>query len=117
MVSHRINLLAGEFLAFPLFVLLSVQSFGQQLPRIMQLDEDEADITLDGFVNEPVWKSIPIVDGMKITDPDTLEDAPYRTEIRFFATELGLYFGIVNHQPADTVVRRLTIRDLSLIHI
>ena len=31
----------------------------------------------------------------------------------FFYTERGLYFGIINHQPADTVVRRLTIRDAS----
>ena len=108
MLSPRINVFARQLLAFLLFVFISVQSFGQQFPRIMQLEEDEADITLDGFVNEPVWKSIPIVDGMKITDPDTLEDAPYKTDIRFFYTERGLYFGIVNHQPAETVISRLT---------
>ena len=83
----------------------------------MQLEEDTADITLDGFVNEPVWESIPIVDGMKITDPDTLEDAPYKTDIRFFYTERGLYFGIVNHQPAETVISRLTARDSSPFNI
>ena len=117
MVSPRIKVLARKLLAFLLFVFISVQSFGQQFPRIMQLEEDEADITLDGFVNEPVWKSIPIVDGMKITDPDTLEDAPYKTDIRFFYTERGLYFGIVNHQPAETVISRLTARDSSPFNI
>ena len=117
MISPRINVFARKLLAFLLLVFISVQTFGQQFPRIMQLEEDEADITLDGFVNEPVWKSIPIVDGMKITDPDTLEDAPYKTDIRFFYTERGLYFGIVNHQPAETVISRLTARDSSPFNI
>ena len=45
-------------------------------------------------------------------DPDTLEEV-YETEIRFFATERGLYFGILNHQPADTLVSRYTNRDTS----
>ena len=48
-------------------------------------------------------RAYPAIDGMKSTDPDTLEDAEYKTEIRFFYTERGLYFGIVNHQPADTI--------------
>ena len=50
---------------------------------------------------------------MKSTDPDTLEDAEYKTEIRFFYTQRGLYFGIVNHQPAETIISRLTARDTS----
>ena len=107
------NFQIKQFLVSVLFISLSAQTVAQQLPRITQLEEDEIAITLDGFVDEPVWQNIPVVDGMKMTEPDTLDDAPYRTEIRFFATELGLYFGIVNHQPADTVVRRLTIRDWS----
>ena len=102
-----------QFLLSVLLASLSAHTFAQQLPRITQLEEDEITITLDGFVDEPVWQSIPIVDGMKMTEPDTLDDAPYKTEIRFFATELGLYFGIVNHQPAETVISRLTARDSS----
>ena len=48
---------------------------------------------------------------MKISDPDTLEDAPYKTDIRFFYTESGIYFSMVNHQPADSLVARMTSRD------
>ena len=113
MAVTKPNFQIKQFLVSVLFASLSAQTVAQKLPRITQLEEDEIAITLDGFVDETVWQSIPIVDGMKMTDPDTLDDAPYKTEIRFFATELGLYFGIVNHQPADTVVRRLTIRDWS----
>ena len=90
----------------------SLQSFAQlPLPRIIQLEEDSIEISLDGFVDEAAWQSVPAIDGMKISDPDTLEDAPYKTEIRFFSTERGLYFGIVNHQPAESLVERITTRD------
>jgi hypothetical protein len=51
---------------------------------------------------------------MRIVEPDTLEEAPFRTDIRFFYTERGMYFGIVNHQPADSLVARMTDRDSSL---
>lgn len=95
-------------LASPLF---AVEVFSQELPRIPQFDNDEVNITLDGFVDESIWESIPIVDDMKISDPDTLEDAPYRTDIRFFYTESGIYFSMVNHQPKDTLVARMTSRD------
>ena len=88
-------------LAYPLF---AVEVFSQELPRIRQFDKDEVNITLDGFVDESIWESIPIVDDMKISDPDTLEDAPYKTDIRFFYTESGIYFSMVNHQPKDTLV-------------
>ena len=92
----------------------SAQSIAQlPLPRITQVEEGDINILLDGFVDEPAWQSIPVIDGMKITDPDTLEDAPYRTDIRFFYTERGMYFSMVNHQPADSLIARMTDRDAS----
>ena len=84
------------------------------LPRITQLSEEEASIQLDGFVDEAVWQDLPVIDGMKIIDPDTLEDAPYDTHIRFFYTQRGLYFGIINFQPEGTTVARMTNRDFRL---
>ena len=107
-VITKPNFQIMQFLVSVLFTYLSGQTAAQQLPRITQLEEDEITITLDGFVDEPVWRSIPAIDGMKSTDPDTLEDAKYKTEIRFFYTQRGLYFGIVNHQPAETIISRLT---------
>ncbi|MAP47804.1 MAG: hypothetical protein CMP87_09310, partial [Gammaproteobacteria bacterium] len=95
------------------FLLLAGEVFSQSLPRIIQFQEAEVDIRLDGFIDEPVWQRIPAIDGMQSTDPDTLEDAEYKTDIRFFYTQRGLYFGIVNHQPAETIISRLTARDTS----
>ena len=104
------NLLSTKFLAF-VTALFCLQASAQQLPRVTQFEEDEVNISLDGLVEESVWQSIPAIDGMKRMDPDTLEDAPYKTDIRFFYTDRGLYFGIINHQPAESVVSRLAPRD------
>ena len=98
------------------FLVLASVSFAmevcsQDLPRILQFDDDQINISLDGFVDEPIWQSIPIVDDMKISDPDTLVDAPYKTDIRFFYTESGIYFSMINHQPEDSLVARMTSRD------
>ena len=84
------------------------------LPKITRIDESQADITLDGFLDEAVWQDLPVIDGMKVIDPDTLEDAPYETHIRFFYTERGLYIGAKNFQPADTLIARMTSRDVRL---
>jgi hypothetical protein len=93
----------------------SSQLFAQiPLPQITQIEEADINISLDGFVDEAVWQNLPIIDGMRIVEPDTLEEAPFRTDIRFFYTERGMYFGIVNHQPADSLVARMTDRDSSL---
>ena len=112
MKKNTTNFLTAKVLAL-IAALVCYQAYAQQLPRITQLDEAEVNISLDGFVDEPVWQNIPAIDGMKSTDPDTLEDAPYKTDIRFFYTERGIYFGIVNHQPSETIISRLTTRDSS----
>lgn len=83
------------------------------LPQITHVDESTASIVLDGYLNEEVWQVLPVIDGMKIIDPDTLEDAPFKTDIRFFYTDRGIYFGFVNHQPANSLIARMTNRDAS----
>ena len=113
MIGAKTNFIITKFLTTSLCFFLSAQALSQQLPRITQFEEAEVKIILDGFVDEAVWQSVPVVDGMKVVQPDTLEDAPYKTDIRFFYTERGIYFGIVNHQPAETVISRLIARDTS----
>jgi len=104
-----------ECLLVPGLLLLSCSLQAQTpLPQITRVDEAAANIELDGFLNEAVWEDLPVIDGMKIIEPDTLEDAPYKTDIRFFYTEQGMYFGIVNHQPPGSLVARMTNRDFRL---
>ena len=56
-----------------LTALQCLQAYAQQLPRITQFEENDVNIMLDGFIDEPVWQGISIIDGMKRMDPDTLE--------------------------------------------
>lgn len=84
------------------------------LPRVTQIAEADNDFELDGDLVEEVWKDLPVIDGMKVVDPDTLADAPYETHIRMFYTERGIYIGIMNFQPEDTLVARMTSRDTRL---
>lgn len=86
----------------------------QSIPQLTRIDEGVADIRLDGFVDEAVWENIPVVDGMKVINPDTLADAPYETHVRMFYTERGIYIGAINHQPPGTLVARMTSRDTQL---
>ena len=84
------------------------------IPQLTRVDEDEANIRLDGFVDEAIWQRIPIIDGMKVIDPDTLADTPYATHVRIFYTERGIYVGAINYQPPGTLVARMTSRDTQL---
>ncbi len=84
------------------------------LPQLTRVEEDLAAIQLDGFLDEAIWQQIPSFDGMRVINPDTLAETPYDTDIRVFYTEQGIYIGVKNHQPADTLVARMTARDTQL---
>ncbi len=88
--------------------------FMWQTPQLTRVEEDEANIRLDGRVDEPVWERIPVVDGMRVINPDTLAEAPYETHVRMFHTERGIYISAINFQPPGTLVARMTSRDTRL---
>lgn len=102
-----IGLLAGLSESSPVFA-------QQVLPQVVRIAEADNDFELDGDLDEAVWKDLPVIDGMQVIDPDTLEDAPYETHVRMFYTERGIYIGIMNFQPPDTFVARMTSRDTRL---
>ncbi len=101
--------------AFILLCLMALPAFSQErLPQLSRIDEGAANIQLDGFLDEPVWDQIPAFDGMRVINPDTLAETPYDTDIKLFYTEQGIYVGVMNHQPAETLVARMTPRDTRL---
>ena len=57
--------------------------------QIQTLDHEEAGITIDGKIEEAVWRGIPYYDNMLVSIPDLGEPAKYATKLRFFATEKG----------------------------
>ena len=98
--------------AAPLVETVRMDSFGQDvsilLPRKSSAD---IDITIDGRIDEAVWSQVPGYDNMLVMEPDTLEQPRYKTDVRFFYTDQGLYVAAFMEQPKDTLVSRLSSRD------
>jgi len=71
----------------------------------------DADIQLDGHVNDTVWASLPVHDNMRVIDPDSMATPDYATHTRLFFNNEGLYIAAEMQQPVDTLVARLSSRD------
>ena len=72
---------------------------------------DDVKIKIDGKLDEPQWQAAPIIDALQVIEPDTLAATPWATDVRAFYTDKGLYVGIYNEQPEETIVERLSPRD------
>lgn len=92
----------------------TIASAQQSIPQMTRIEEEQVDFELDGFLNESVWEDIPYIDGMRVIDPDTLAETPYETHTKIFYTERGIYVGVMNFQPGDSLVARMTSRDTQL---
>ena len=72
---------------------------------------DSVDIQLDGRLDEGIWQQVAPVDDMVVIEPDTLAQPAYQTHARYLYTNAGLYVGVWNEQPRDTLIARLSSRD------
>ena len=80
--------------------------------NIPEFAKDQFNMRMDGRLDEAVWQQVPGYDNMLVMDPDTLADPRYKTDARFFYTEEGLYVGVYMQQPPETLIARLSSRDL-----
>ena len=83
--------------------------------EVLRFAEDNLIINLDGLLDEDVWMSVPGYDDMIVSTPDDLTVPIYRTDVRYFYTEKGLYLGAKMIQPKETLVERLSSRDAFII--
>ena len=81
----------------------------EDIPRI-----DGAEISIDGKLDEAVWKEIIPFDGLSVLNPDTLEPGRFETLTRVFYDDSGIYVAGHMKQPPDTLVERLSARDESI---
>ena len=72
---------------------------------------DAVEIELDGRLDEPIWSELPGYDDMVLVEPDTLSKPRHRTIARYVYTDQGLYVGVWNEQPPETLIARLSSRD------
>ena len=80
--------------------------------RIIKTDESTAAIRIDGRLDESIWSDLPNVGNFVVLEPDTLADVPHATNIKLAYTDKGLYVGADLKQPKETLIRRLSGRDV-----
>lgn len=78
---------------------------------LRQIDAADADIVIDGRVDESMWREQATLGDYRVIEPDTLEMPTYPTELRVFYTDRGLYVAAIMEQPEATLVRRHAPRD------
>ncbi len=79
--------------------------------NILRRRHEEIDIKIDGHISEAIWAQIQPFNNLKVIEPDTLADAPYRTDMRMVYTERGIYVSFDMEQPAASIIQRFAPRD------
>ena len=79
---------------------------------IRKTTEADAGITVDGKLSETIWSTLPNTGKFVVLEPDTLADVPHASHIKFAYTDEGLYIGADLEQPKDTLIKRLSGRDV-----
>ena len=83
---------------------------GDGPPIAVQFVED-ANITLDGTLDEPAWRHMAPITNFVSVDPDTLVPGSMPTRMYMFYTKQGFYLGAEMEQEPGTLLERLTSRD------
>ena len=86
-----------------------------EIPPEMRLVRiPNAEVQIDGHLDDAAWNRMSGFERMVVIEPDTLDEPEYKTCIRIFHTDEGLYVSADMVQPADTLVHRLSARDQDL---
>ena len=73
---------------------------------------EDAGVKIDGHLNEAIWGELDAYDEFLVIEPDTLVQPTQATRVRIFFDLSGLYVGIDMDQPHETLVARLSGRDV-----
>ncbi|MEM7101203.1 MAG: DUF5916 domain-containing protein [Pseudomonadota bacterium] len=69
-------------------------------------------IQVDGHINEAIWQSIPVIDRFVLIEPATLKEGRHKSRMRVAYSDKGIYVSADLEQPQETLLRRLTGRDV-----
>jgi hypothetical protein len=75
------------------------------IPRI------QADVTVDGRLDEPVWRDAALLTGFSLYQPADGRPAPDSTEVRVWYSPTAIYFGIRAFEPHSAVAATEADRD------
>jgi hypothetical protein len=71
----------------------------------------EADVTIDGRLDEPQWRQAALLTGFSLYQPADQRPAPDSTEVFVWYSSNAMYFGIRAYEPHGTVTATLADRD------
>ncbi|MDA7722995.1 carbohydrate binding family 9 domain-containing protein [Pseudomonadales bacterium] len=80
--------------------------------NIRRTDEAQTPFKIDGILDEPIWREINAIDDFVVVEPDTLKKGTYATNVKIAYTDEGLYVAAEMEQPEETLIRRLSGRDI-----
>ncbi len=83
-------------------------------PQIDLVELNAVDVVIDGRLDEDAWSRVAGFENMVVVEPDTLVDPEYRTLVRIFYTDRGLFVSAEMEQPTETLIQRLSARDQDL---
>ncbi|MEX1198010.1 MAG: DUF5916 domain-containing protein [Pseudohongiellaceae bacterium] len=110
--ATRFSLRTALSVWFFLFISAPTLAQPEALPFTMtRINDGGSALALDGRLDEEVWDRVPVIDDMRIINPDSLESAPLSTQVRIFYDDDGIYVGAFNEQDPETFVARLSARD------
>ena len=66
---------------------------------------------IDGILNESAWGGAFEVADFTVVDPETKAKPSLQTRVKFLYDQKNLYVGIINDQPLDKQVSRISARD------
>lgn len=90
----------------------AVDVTGERSPiRLLRMLDGEAEVQIDGSLDESAWRRIEPFGELRVIDPDTLSSVPYGTDLRMFYTERGMYVSFDMEQPPETLIQRNAPRD------
>ncbi len=79
---------------------------------LTRIDTDRTPIRVDGYIDEAVWREIPVIDDFVVLEPDTLTPGIHATRLRVAYAERGMYISAEMDQPEGTLLERLSGRDV-----
>jgi hypothetical protein len=71
----------------------------------------EADVTIDGQLDEPVWQRAALLTGFSLYSPFDSRPAPDSTDVRVWYSSTAIYFGIRAYEPHGIVTASFADRD------
>ena len=104
----------ASFITPPQSVKAQARGVHPQAAPVAQAVRLTADVTVDGKLNEEVWRTAPVMTGFRQSQPDEGKPATQRTEVRFAYDDAAIYIGarMFDSLGAKGVVTRLLRRDV-----